>query len=54
VLYWITRVWLIAHRGELHDDPVVFALKDRMSYVLGAFAAVLLAAATLLHGRVPI
>jgi 4-hydroxybenzoate polyprenyltransferase len=54
VLYWITRVWLIAHRGDLHDDPVVFALKDRMSYVLGACAAVLLAAATLLHGRVPI
>ena len=51
VLYWITRVWLIAHRGDLHDDPVVFALKDRMSYVLGAIAAILLAAATLLPGR---
>jgi hypothetical protein len=31
VLYWISRVWMKAHRGEMHDDPVVFALKDRMS-----------------------
>ena len=32
---WIARVWLVAQRGELHDDPVAFALKDRQSLVLG-------------------
>lgn len=46
VLYWISRVWLIAHRGELHDDPVVFAITDRTSYVLGLIAALLLALST--------
>ena len=34
VLYWINRVWLLAHRGELHEDPVLFAIHDRASYVI--------------------
>lgn len=34
VLYWLARVWLLADRGEVHDDPVVFALRDRPSYVV--------------------
>ncbi len=38
LMYWIARMWLIAHRGRMHDDPVVFALKDRASYVIGAVA----------------
>ena len=33
--YWLLRVWLLALRGQMHDDPVVFALKDRTSYLLG-------------------
>ncbi len=33
-LFWISRVWLLAHRGGLHDDPVLFALRDRMSYLV--------------------
>ncbi len=35
ILYWLTRVWLLAHRGELADDPVVFAIKDPVSYIVG-------------------
>jgi 4-hydroxybenzoate polyprenyltransferase/phosphoserine phosphatase len=35
-LYWTSRVWMIAHRGQMHDDPIVFALKDRPSYFIGA------------------
>src|SRR5581483_9050578 len=35
LLYWISRVWLIAHRGQMHDDPIVFALKDGTSYLIG-------------------
>ncbi|MBC7784120.1 MAG: UbiA family prenyltransferase [Burkholderiales bacterium] len=31
--YWLTRLWFLAHRGVLHDDPVVFALKDAKSYL---------------------
>jgi 4-hydroxybenzoate polyprenyltransferase/phosphoserine phosphatase len=36
LLFWISRVWLLTHRGQMHDDPVVFALKDRTSLVVGA------------------
>lgn len=39
--YWLSRAWLIAGRGEMHDDVVVFALKDRVSLALGVLCAVL-------------
>ncbi|RMH60753.1 MAG: UbiA family prenyltransferase [Zetaproteobacteria bacterium] len=31
LLYWISRIWLLTHRGQMHDDPVVFAVKDKTS-----------------------
>jgi 4-hydroxybenzoate polyprenyltransferase/phosphoserine phosphatase len=37
LLFWISRAWLIAHRGQMHDDPVVFALKDRVSWMVGVW-----------------
>lgn len=40
MLYWISRVWMIAQRGQMHDDPVVFALKDRQSVGIGLLAAI--------------
>ncbi|MEJ2361885.1 MAG: UbiA family prenyltransferase [Gammaproteobacteria bacterium] len=40
VLYWISRIWLLAHRGELHEDPVLFAIHDRTSYVLVLLVAI--------------
>lgn len=35
LLFWITRVWMLTHRGQMHDDPVVFAIRDRVSQVIG-------------------
>ena len=35
MILWISRVWLLASRGELDEDPVVFALTDRTSLLLG-------------------
>ena len=40
VSLWLMRVWLLSHRLELHDDPVVFALKDRVSLALGLLVAI--------------
>jgi len=34
LLYWISRLWFLTNRGQMHEDPVVFALKDRVSYAL--------------------
>jgi 4-hydroxybenzoate polyprenyltransferase len=45
MLYWISRVWMKAQRGRMHDDPVVFALKDRVSLAIGLMAAVTVVAA---------
>lgn len=42
LLYWISRTWAIAHRGVMHDDPVVFAVMDRTSRVIGVIAAIVI------------
>jgi 4-hydroxybenzoate polyprenyltransferase len=34
LLYWISHVWLTAHRGKMPDDPLVFAINDRTSRIL--------------------
>ncbi|RYF08685.1 MAG: UbiA family prenyltransferase [Comamonadaceae bacterium] len=43
--FWVSRMWLCAARGQMHDDPLVFAFKDRFSVIAGGlFCAVLLLA----------
>jgi 4-hydroxybenzoate polyprenyltransferase len=37
--YWMSRMWMKTHRGRMHDDPVVFALRDRVSLAIGALCA---------------
>ena len=39
LLFWISRVLMLSHRGEMNDDPVVFALRDRVSLGVGLVAA---------------
>ena len=39
LLYWITRTVMIAHRGQMHDDPVVYAARDRISIGCGIMVA---------------
>jgi 4-hydroxybenzoate polyprenyltransferase/phosphoserine phosphatase len=34
LMYWIGRIWLVASRGQLHQDPVIFATRDRVSYIV--------------------
>jgi 4-hydroxybenzoate polyprenyltransferase len=45
ILFWIGRIWLLAHRGEVEDDPLMFAMKDWTTWVVAlAGLAVLFAA----------
>ena len=45
MLFWISWMWMKAHRGEMHDDPLLFAVRDKASLLAGAaFALVLLIA----------
>jgi 4-hydroxybenzoate polyprenyltransferase len=45
MLYWISRLWVVAQRGKLHDDPVIYALTDRVSLMTGVLAACIIVAA---------
>lgn len=35
LLFWISRVWMLAHRGQMIEDPLLFAVRDRVSLVVG-------------------
>ncbi len=42
LIYWITRIWFLANRGHVDQDPIVFALMDTRSYVVSAFAGIIM------------
>jgi 4-hydroxybenzoate polyprenyltransferase/phosphoserine phosphatase len=46
LLYWISRTWLQAHRGQVDDDPLLYAVKDRVSLMCGGLFLLLMALAT--------
>jgi hypothetical protein len=46
-LYWMSHICLRPHRGESNEDPVTFAIRDRLSYAVGAAAALAIAASIL-------
>ncbi len=39
LLYWSSRLWLLADRGEIDEDPLLFATHDRISYVVVVITA---------------
>jgi 4-hydroxybenzoate polyprenyltransferase len=47
LLYWLSRVWLLAHRGQMQDDPIVFALRDRISWGIALCLLIAFSMATL-------
>ena len=42
LMYWLGRIWILAGRGEIDHDPVVFALRDKLSYLVYISALFLL------------
>ncbi len=38
LLYWVSRVIMVTHRGQMHDDPLVFAVRDRVSQICLLFS----------------
>ncbi len=46
LLHWVSRVLMLAHRGEMHDDPIIFAVKDRTSLITGALVFAVVVAST--------
>ena len=46
LLYWISRVLMLSHRRDLHEDPVVFALRDKVSLATAVLIGVVALAAS--------
>ena len=44
LFYWISRMVMVTHRRRMHDDPVVFAVKDRISQICGVIVALIVVA----------
>ncbi len=42
-LLWVMQLWLLASRGELNEDPVVYAITDKRSLLLGVLVAAIVA-----------
>lgn len=49
LLLWLCRLWLATARGEMHDDPIVYSIKDRVSWMVGACVLGVYAVATTGH-----
>lgn len=45
LIYWLSRFWILVNRGYLHDDPLVFAFRDRASLLCGILSISLVLAA---------
>jgi hypothetical protein len=52
-LYWLSRVWLLAARGALDEDPIVFATTDRVTYGIAALSVALLVIAAKSNIAIP-
>jgi hypothetical protein len=46
LLTWISRMWMMTHRGFMNDDPLVFAVRDKVSLILGTFVVIVFWLAT--------
>jgi 4-hydroxybenzoate polyprenyltransferase len=47
LLFWIGRMWLLAYRGRIHEDPIVATVRDPVSYVVGVLVGAVLMLASL-------
>lgn len=46
MLYWVSRIWILTSRGQMDEDPVLFAVRDRTTILVGVAAVVILWMAT--------
>lgn len=46
--YWLMRMWIKTHRGEMHDDPIIYSLRDKGSLVTISFCGLIAIIAQLL------
>lgn len=42
LLYWLMRMWMVTNRGDMTDDPIIFAAKDKISYISIALIGIIM------------
>lgn len=47
LIYWLSRLWFLANRGEMNEDPVLFSIRDKNSIGVGVLVFVLVLAASI-------
>jgi 4-hydroxybenzoate polyprenyltransferase len=48
IVFWVCRLWLMTERGEMHDDPLIFAFRDKTSLAIGALTGLAFIAAVIM------
>lgn len=51
MLFWVSWIWIKAHRGQMHDDPIVFASRDLTSRMVGVLLILVFVVASLVSAR---
>lgn len=46
MLYWVSRIWLLTYRGQMHHDPITFAITDKQSLLAGLLCVLVVAFAS--------
>ena len=41
MVWWVGRIWLLAHKGAVHEDPIVFAVQDKLTLIAAVFVLLL-------------
>jgi 4-hydroxybenzoate polyprenyltransferase len=47
ILLWQCRIWLSSSRGNMNEDPIVFAVKDRITWAIGILLVLIIIAANI-------
>lgn len=53
LLYWTSRVWVLVGRGEMDEDPILFAIRDGVTWSLAVVTAAVLVVAAMGPGGIP-
>jgi 4-hydroxybenzoate polyprenyltransferase len=52
LLYWLMRMWMVTNRGEMSEDPIFYAIRDRTTYVVMAIIGLIMLLAATLNSSV--
>ncbi|MEE9573101.1 MAG: UbiA family prenyltransferase, partial [Candidatus Neomarinimicrobiota bacterium] len=52
LLYWVMRMWMVTNRGEMTEDPIIYAIRDKTTYVVMAIIGIIMLLAATINNSV--